>query len=128
MALILAASQDFESSDRLTPALVPHGHQVVAAKTVQEAIRWLAEHRDRPELFIIDVGLRVFGGLEFLQQLRSSEKWKDVPVIVQTRSKECDIFEYCDASLMKPWTTTDLVRTVNIALAVQTKLFGKTAA
>ncbi len=119
MALILAASQDFEVSHGLAQVLVRLRHSVVATSSASHAMKWLEEAATIPQLIIADVGFKAFGGLEFIQALKQSTKLKQIPVLVQTKSWSCDFHEYCEGALRKPWSPSDLGKAVELILSRQ---------
>lgn len=116
MALILAASQDFDFSHGLAVALARLRHSVVATSRVDQALTWLEQASASPHLIIADVGLKSFGGLEFIQHLKQAPRFKQIPVLVQTKSSRCDFYDYCEGALRKPWSPSDLGRAVDLIL------------
>lgn len=118
MALILAASYDLEVLPRMAQALELRRHSVVATSTVNQALQWLEQTKEIPQLIIADVGLRAFGGLEFLQRLKANQKWSAIQILAQTKSNRSDIFELCGVVVNKPWSNTELIMAVDLILAL----------
>jgi CheY-like chemotaxis protein len=58
------------------------GYETTAASNGVEALE--AMKRGRPDVILLDVAMPKMNGVEFLQQLRNHELWRDVPVILLT--------------------------------------------
>ena len=54
----------------------------------EEALRYLNEVKELPGLIILDLNMPKMNGIEFLNILRSNPKFKHLPVVVLTTSKE----------------------------------------
>lgn len=122
MALILTASHDQELMQTVANSLVRIDHRVVLAPTIQFALNWLAGANALPDLIIADVGLRAFQGFEFVEIVKSAQRWKEVPILAQTKSQYHEVFEHCDGTLRKPYSHQELARIVNFVL--QTRGLG----
>jgi CheY-like chemotaxis protein len=58
------------------------GYETTAASNGVEALE--AMKRSTPDVILLDVAMPKMNGVEFLQQLRKHELWRDVPVILLT--------------------------------------------
>jgi DNA-binding response OmpR family regulator len=116
MALILTASHDTELMRTIAQALVRNNHHVVMAPTIQFALDWLKKTDKLPDLIIADMGLREFGGFEFVEKVKSTKEWKNVPILAQTKSQYHAVFEHCDGTVQKPFAPQELARVVNLVL------------
>jgi CheY-like chemotaxis protein len=116
MALILVADSDAGAAEYVVHPLSKLEHRVVAATTVKLALDWLEKASQLPDLIIADVGLRVFQGQEFIEDLKSSTRLNKIPIIVQTMSLECDVFQFSDGTLQKPYSSRELIHVVNMVL------------
>jgi DNA-binding response OmpR family regulator len=116
MALILTASHDTELMRMVAQSLVRNNHRVVMAPTIQFALDWLNATDTLPDLIIADMGLRDFGGFEFVETVKNTQRWKDVPILAQTKSQYHKVFEHCDGTLQKPYAPQELARIVNLFL------------
>jgi CheY-like chemotaxis protein len=58
------------------------GYVTTAASNGVEALE--AMKRRTPDVILLDVAMPKMNGVEFLHQLRSDERWRDVPVILLT--------------------------------------------
>ena len=117
MAFIVAASKDFEGNQSYVQDLERLGHQVRIAASAEAAWKMLSELAQSPDLMIIDVGLKEFGGREMVLDLRKSEHFKEIPILIQTRSTWSDVFERSNGVLQKPYSLRDLTRLVDVILA-----------
>lgn len=66
-------------------------NEVTVVKTGKEAIDYMAqtgkyEHKELPELVLLDINLPIKNGLEVLEVIKKSEKTKNIPVIMLTTS------------------------------------------
>lgn len=116
MALILTASHEIELMRTAANSLMRINHRVVMAPTIQFALNWLQETTALPDLIIVDVGLRAFQGFEFVEIIKSVQRWKDVPILAQTKSRYNEIFEHCNGTLQKPYSCQELARIVSCVL------------
>jgi two-component system, OmpR family, phosphate regulon response regulator PhoB len=66
--------------DIIAAILDDAGYPTVAVATPKEAQQRMEELR--PELLILDLSLPGYSGLQFLEQLRADEAWRDLPVVV----------------------------------------------
>ncbi|HEY5975687.1 MAG TPA: response regulator [Geobacteraceae bacterium] len=79
---ILLAEDNENLAAMLQRFLTAQGHGVVTATSGAQALRLLvAEHID---LLLLDLRLPEMSGVEVLQKLRSSARWRGLPVIVMT--------------------------------------------
>lgn len=72
----------------------------------------------KPNLVILDISMPGLSGLECLKQIRESEKWKDLPVVIySTSSNEDDLEEAtrngANLYVVKPREISALYRLVN---------------
>jgi two-component system, OmpR family, phosphate regulon response regulator PhoB len=66
--------------DIIAAILDDAGYPTVAVATPKEAEQRLEELR--PELLILDLSLPGYSGLQFLEELRADDAWRDLPVVV----------------------------------------------
>ena len=54
----------------------------------EEALDYLQGERELPGIVLLDLNMPRMNGMEFLQQVRSDERLKRIPVVVLTTSRE----------------------------------------
>lgn len=82
---------------------------------------WKALHTERPELVILDVMLPGESGVELLKKMKSSERTRDIPVIMATaKGAEYDKIQSLDLGaddyLVKPFGMMEMVSRVKAVL------------
>jgi response regulator RpfG family c-di-GMP phosphodiesterase len=115
-SLILAVDQSPAINSNVVRPLSQLGHQVITANTVEQAKNILESAVERPSLFIVDVGMKEFMGLEFIQFLKEDVRWNHIPILVQSMSQTIDFYQFCEGVLMKPYSSGDLTRQVGLML------------
>ncbi|MCU0956683.1 MAG: response regulator [Hydrogenophaga sp.] len=66
-------------------------NEVQIARDGEEALAWLPrwdEGADLPAVILLDINLPKVNGLEVLQQLKAHERYRRIPVVVLTSSRE----------------------------------------
>lgn len=114
MALILTVTHDLAARSLMSRFLTPH--DIFTVSSVAQAARWLETSGVLPNLIIADVGLRSFQGREFVDALKRSVRWRDIPVLLQTKSRDCGEFSQCEGMLVKPFSCRELIDIVCIML------------
>ena len=56
---------------------------------------WLERFKDHPSLIVLDLNMPELDGRQTLQKLKSSEKYKDIPVVIVTTSSNKVDIEIC---------------------------------
>jgi two-component system, cell cycle response regulator len=59
--------------------LVPHGHEVIAADSAEQA--WALAQQQVPDLILSDVGMQTGSGFDFIRRVKADERLRDVPFI-----------------------------------------------
>lgn len=99
---------------------------VVTCENVGKA--WDCLDEGRPDLILLDMMLPGVNGLQFLEELRSDDRYRRVPVIVlsiradmsfRRRAQELGVFRY----LLKPFSPSVLRSEVEQALGVDWQKF-----
>ncbi len=113
---VLVVDDDPHVRRFLRASLAGHGHTVVEATTVGEALAEL--RRDPPAIVLLDLGLPDGDGLDVLRALRPETT---TPVIVlSARGQEGDKVVALDAGaddyLTKPFGTSELMARIRVAL------------
>jgi CheY-like chemotaxis protein len=82
MSRILVVDDDCATRASLARLLTAAGHEAVAAANGREA--WLTLYEGVPHLILLDLMMPQMDGITFLELLRRSDHWSDIPVIVVT--------------------------------------------
>jgi signal transduction histidine kinase/DNA-binding response OmpR family regulator len=81
---ILIVDDKWENRSVIVNLLEPLGFTVVEAEDGQAGLTKALQHK--PNLIITDIAMPVMDGYEFLQQIRESETFKTLPIIVSSAS------------------------------------------
>lgn len=121
MALILALDDDRKLLKLIATALEPDGHALKTFSTGDEAVGWLKEARDLPELILLDLMMPNIDGHTFLAFIEQNERTKGIPVIItsaHTRlKKEFENDPRISSFVAKPFGLNDLRSAVSQALS-----------
>ncbi|MHB8875172.1 MAG: response regulator [Myxococcaceae bacterium] len=80
---VLVADDDLFFRQRMRDVLEAGGYQVVEASSGLEVMQLLDDPKTgRPDLVVIDVFMPGLGGLELVRNIRSTQAWASVPIIV----------------------------------------------
>jgi signal transduction histidine kinase/DNA-binding response OmpR family regulator len=81
-ATALVVDDDVGARERMTAMLERQGWQVVQAANGVEALRRVADRR--PQLILLDLIMPELDGFGFLTELRKTQAWRTIPVVVIT--------------------------------------------
>jgi two-component system, OmpR family, KDP operon response regulator KdpE len=114
--LILVVEDEAPMRRFIRASLTSHGHRVVEAERIDEALRMVTSHN--PEMVLLDLGLPDGDGLELTKELRA---WSRVPILVlSARGREEDKVLALDAGaddyLTKPFGVNELLARIRVAL------------
>jgi CheY-like chemotaxis protein len=79
-ARILIVEDDSDSREMLGRKLRTLGWTVSEAKNGRVALERVREHK--PELILLDLMMPEMDGFEFAEELRQSEAWREIPIVV----------------------------------------------
>ena len=76
----------------------------------------------RPDVILLDLGLREADGLDVCRRLKASERFKDIPVLIMSGQTDADTkaagFDAgADDFIVKPFVPTELIARVRAQLA-----------
>ncbi len=96
------------------------GYQVICAKDGRQA-QELIRGGTMPQLVMLDVVLPYASGFELLGEIRSNQKWNEVPVIMLTgHAREQDIVQGLEAGandyIAKPFQPRELIARIRRTL------------
>jgi len=117
---VLAVDDEAFNLDILGEYLEEAGYQVVSAADGEEALVQLEQHADI-DVIVLDRMMPRLDGMECLKRIKLDERWKNIPVIMQTAAAslehirqgiEAGVFYY----LTKPYEEAMLISLVRSAL------------
>ncbi len=90
-------------------------YKVASAQSAEEALRLMEDAA--PSIVLTEIALPQMSGIEFLKKIKSSPRFKAIPVVILTSDKDPDMKaacmrEGCDAYLSKPAEPDSLYRTL----------------
>lgn len=103
---------------------VAQDHELVIAYDGQELLEILhAQVPPLPRVIFIDLNMPRKNGLECLQEIKKTEKLRNIPVIVLSTSSQADSIETAyahgaDHYITKPGTYAVLKKTIELVLAI----------
>lgn len=114
---ILSVDDDFINLKLLQSMLKKNASvsQVIEAKNGLEALNILKERQDI-DLILLDLKMPIMDGIEFLSNIQSMPKLKNIPIIVLTtdETRKREAFDYGAFDfLLKPIRDTDLQNKIN---------------
>lgn len=105
----------------LTEILQFEGFIVEGVASGEDALAWLTGDLAMPSLILTDLLLDGMDGCELLNQIRTHQHWRHLPVVFL--SGQTHMFDACgpeglrpDAYVEKPFTISDLVQTIETAI------------
>lgn len=90
-ARIVVADGDAAGRDALVTALADQGYDVRGAASCADVYEAL--HASRPDLLLLDTVVREGDGLALLQELKASDTWRDIPVVIVSARAPEDVTE-----------------------------------
>lgn len=116
---ILVVDDEVEEARTLEQFLWRQGYDVARAKNGLEALEAL-ESLD-PVLLVLDWEMPEMDGLSLIQELRSREKTRDLPILLTSASQMMSPEKSpADSFLAKPYDSADLIRMVDRLLSSRT--------
>ena len=74
----------------ITEILEDEGYQVASVANGMEALTYLREHAERPQLILLDLGMPVMTGWEFREEQQRDPMLAGIPVIVMSALPDLD--------------------------------------
>src|SRR5262249_39771080 len=120
-ARILVVDDTPANIQSVSAILKEHGYQISVATNGKQALAVL--ERVRPDLILLDVLMPEMDGFETCRQLKSTEAWKDIPVIFLTGQTDLEhIVNGFELGAMdyvaKPFHAHELLARVNTHVTV----------
>jgi signal transduction histidine kinase/DNA-binding response OmpR family regulator len=79
---VLVVEDEADARELIRRALEAEGWRVVEAQDGQEALRCVSQRR--PALILLDLMMPRMNGFEFVTELRKTESWRSIPIVVIT--------------------------------------------
>lgn len=111
---------DDASLRMLLEIMLKQHYQVVTVENGYEALFWL-ENNDIPDLIIADINMPRIDGIKFINHLKKSGYYRNIPVIVLSGHYDVDIKSKCHESgikdfMVKPFNPSELSNKINSIL------------
>lgn len=101
--------------------LKANNYDVITKKDGQEAINWLKDNLIIPEVVITDMEMPVMTGEQLVEEMRSDERFSEIPILVISAHAERHIGlmekQMIQGFLKKPFTESDLNSQLNFLLS-----------
>jgi CheY-like chemotaxis protein len=119
--LILCVDDDKKNLELLEALLSPLGYDLELSSSGEDALNRIAQRV--PDLMLLDIMMPEVSGLEVLEQLRSREKTRDIPVVLVTalhaaEDKAKGLKAGCDDFISKPFDENELIARVRSLLKI----------
>lgn len=113
--VILAVEDDEVSKELLDKMLADSNYAVVYANDGLDGMRVLAQ-TETVDLILLDAHMPRMSGFQMLAVLRTSRRYRDIPVIIQTADPTGREWEGAVACIVKPFTEDALRDVIGTAL------------
>jgi len=122
--LVLVVEDDSQIRNFISYCLKQEGLRSIEVGTAQEALETLV--LEQIDLMLLDLGLPDFDGVEVIKKVR---EWSDMPIVVisardQDREKATALDTGADDYLTKPFSTTELMARIRVAIRHLYKMGG----
>lgn len=101
-------------------------YKLILKNSCYDALIWL-EHRVNPDLILVDLEMPCFNGEEFITSLKISGFYRDIPIVVLSKSEEPSSFmtdlpyNRINGFIRKPFNPIRLKETIGDVLQYQNK-------
>ena len=117
--VVLVVDDDRDIVDVLRRTLLGNGFSVICAYDGAEAMAAIG--RTRPHLILLDLKMPVMDGYQVIEQVKTAEETKDIPIVVMTAHQidraRTDILRLAETRVDKPFSAEDLVTQIETLLA-----------
>ena len=105
-----------------TISLLKLKHTINEAKNGEEALKFLEDKNNMPDIILLDLNMPKISGIEFLKILKANEDLKHIPtIILTTSSNQKDLLECYRTGMsgyvLKPLKYEDYVKKIETVLA-----------
>jgi CheY-like chemotaxis protein len=118
---ILCVDDDKKNLELLEALLSPLGYDLEFSSSGEDALNRIAQRI--PDLVLLDIMMPVMSGLDVLEQLRSKEKTRTIPVVLLTalhapEDKARGLKAGCDDFISKPFDESELTARIRSLLKI----------
>ena len=97
-------------------------HTIYEAKNGEEALSFLEDRTNMPDIILLDLNMPKINGIEFLKILKRDEDLKHIPtIILTTSSNQKDLLECyrtgMSGYILKPLKYEDYVKKIEVVLS-----------
>jgi CheY-like chemotaxis protein len=117
MKPLILAVDDSKAMRYLLQTVLGKKYQVVTAPDASSAMYWLSQ-KNFPDVILANAQLRDTGDWEFVDYLKSSFLYKDIPAVILSSLDKEEVQERCsqfkvEQFFLKPFNPVSLVETVD---------------
>ncbi|MBI2608079.1 MAG: response regulator [Deltaproteobacteria bacterium] len=116
---VLLVDDEKDFREIMRPVLEVEGWEVIEASCGKEALEKVKQ--ERPNIIILDVMMPTLDGFTICKELKTDEKYKNIPIILLTvkfgkADHERGIEVGADAYITKPFETDELIKQIKSLL------------
>ncbi|PQJ81651.1 response regulator [Polaribacter glomeratus] len=105
-----------------TISLLKLKHTIHEAKNGEEALHFLEDRSNIPDIILLDLNMPKINGIEFLRIIKSNDELKHIPtIILTTSSNQKDLLECyrtgMSGYILKPLKYEDYVKKIEVVLS-----------
>lgn len=112
---ILIVEDNLDSREIYAEILRDENFEVIEAEHGKEALCYLQDHTDLPDLIIMDLTFPFMTAEEFVDQLNARSEWNNIPVLVvsgQVNTREESIKLKAQGFIKKPFDIDPFLSTI----------------
>ena len=115
MARILVIDDDPMMRELYREILAGAGHEISITENGTQALARIDDHRDQPDLIVVDLMMPNLNGYEFVKRLRLVDRHAKTPVIAASNlsTGEWALHAGADRFLAKPFRSQELIALIN---------------
>jgi len=125
---ILLIEDDHDDIELLEGALADNGvlYSIAIIHDGKAAVEYIKNCMESPDIIVLDYNLPKIHGREVLKEIKSADKFKNLPLLILTTSSSKDDIEYAykygaDKYLIKPISTEGIKEMANVIVSLGTK-------
>lgn len=116
---ILVVDDEEDTVELARMVLEDEGYRVFSVSNGEEAIQFLNENPEKPDLILLDVLMPKVSGLEVCKYIKTNETYKKIPVLLFTakvgkKDRIAGEKAGADAYISKPFSADDLLSLIKV--------------